>query len=373
MPGRRIRFFGPLALAFILAFTACTNDEPGATQQARSLLDRVKSRGTLNCGVNNEVPGFGIVDPQGTFSGFDIEFCKVVAAAVLGDATKVEFKPLSAQQRFTALQSREIDVLIRNTTWTALRDGGEGAGFVTTTFYDGQGMMVRDNSRFQRIEDMGGASICVLRGTTTEQNLETQFASRKINYRPRSFASVDEIRPAFTAGTCQGWTSDKSQLAGIRAAWPAAQGGPQALRILDDTLSKEPLGPVVRDGDTDWFDAVRWAVLATILGEELGITQANVDQIRANTTSAEIKRLLGVPLPPPSPTASPTGAASPTPKPFDAGLGLPDGWAYQVIKQVGNYGEIYNRTVGPSTPLGLVRGVNALWTNGGLHYAPPYK
>lgn len=372
---RRIRLFGPLALAFILAFTACTNDETGSTQEARSLLDTVKARGTLNCGVNNAVPGFGIVDPQGAYSGFDVEFCKVVAAAVLGDATKVTYKALTAEQRFTALQSREIDVLIRNTTWTATRDGGEGAGFVTTTFYDGQGMMVRANSRFRNIEDMDGATICVLRGTTTELNLETQFAARKIDYRPLSFASVDEIRPAFTAGRCQGWTSDKSQLSGIRSAWPAGDGGSAGLRILEETLSKEPLGPVVRDGDTEWFDAVRWAVLATILAEELDITQANVDDLRSSSTSSEVKRLLGVPIAPPAPaaTATATATASATPKPFDAGLGLPDGWAYQIIKQVGNYEEIYNRTVGPSTSLGLLRGFNDLWTAGGLLYAPPYR
>jgi len=370
---RRIRLLGPLALAFILAFTACTNDETGSTQEARSLLDTVKARGTLNCGVNNEVPGFGIVDPQGAYSGFDVEFCKVVAAAVLGDATKVTYKALAAEQRFTSLQSREIDVLIRNTTWTATRDGGEGAGFVTTTFYDGQGMMVRANSRFNDIEDMAGATICVLRGTTTELNLETQFSTRNIDYRPLSFTSIDEIRPAFTAGRCQGWTADKSALSGLRAAWPAAEGGPGGLRILDETLSKEPLGPVVRDGDTEWFDAVRWAVIATILAEELEITQANVDSLRSSSTSAEVRRLLGVPIAPPAPAATASPTSTPTAAPFDAGLGLPDGWAYQIIKQVGNYEEIYNRTVGPSTPLGLARGVNDLWTAGGLLYAPPYR
>jgi general L-amino acid transport system substrate-binding protein len=309
----------------------------------------------------------------------------VVAAAVLGDATKVTFKALTAEQRFTALQSREIDVLIRNTTWTATRDGGEGAGFVTTTFYDGQGMMVRANSRFRDIGDMDGATICVLRGTTTELNLETQFAGANIDYRPLSFTTIDEIRSAFTAGRCQGWTADKSQLSGIRSSWPAGDGGPAGLRIFEETSSKEPLGPVVRDGDTDWFDAVRWAVLATILAEELGITKANVDELRSSAAaSSEVKRLLGVPIAPPapaSPTGTPTGTATATAAPtatataapFDPGLDLPDGWAYQIIKQVGNYEEIYNRTVGPSTPLGLARGVNDLWTDGGLLYAPPYR
>lgn len=358
------------ALVLALALAACTDDGAGTQQATRSVLDTVKSRGTLNCGVNNTVPGFGFVDAQGNFSGFDIEFCKAIAAAVLGDATKVAFKPLTAEQRFTALQSREIDVLIRNTTWTATREGSLGAAFAPTTFYDGQGMMVRANSNFRRIEDMDGTTICVLRGTTTELNLETQFSARRIDYTPLGFASADEIRAAFTRGRCQGWTSDKSQLAGIRSNWPANQGGPGALRIFEETLSKEPLGPAVRDGDSKWFDAVRWAVIATFQAEEFGITKANVDQMRSSE-NPEIRRFLGAALPPAG-TPSP-GSPTPSPAPFDPGLGLPLDFAYQIVKQVGNYEEIYNRTVGPATALGLARGVNSLWTEDGLLYAPPYR
>ena len=375
MLGRRSRVFAPLILAFILAFTACTDDNGGGTntQETRSLLDTVKSRGRVICGVNNQVPGFGFVDAQGTFVGFDIEFCKVLAAAVLGDATKVDYRALTTEQRFTALQSREVDVLIRNTTWTATRDGSLGAAFAPTTFYDGGGMMVEADSDIRDLDDLEGATICVSRGTTNELNLEAVFAARDINYRPLGTSGPDENRAAFIAGRCQGWTADKSQLAGVRSAWPANQGGPTALRILDDTLSKEPLGPVVRDGDSKWFDAVHWAVMATIQAEEFGITKANVDQIRGSTTDPEIKRFLGVALPAPAPTGTASPTATPSAAPFDPGLGLPTDFAYQIVKQVGNYEEIYNRTVGPATPLGLPRDVNSLWTENGLLYAPPYR
>jgi general L-amino acid transport system substrate-binding protein len=319
------------------------------------------------------VPGFGFVDAQGNFTGFDIEFCKVVAAAVLGDATKVEYKALTTEQRFTALQAREVDVLIRNTTWSATRDGSLGAAFATTSFYDGQGMMVRANSNIRDLEDLDGATICVSRATTNELNLEAQFAQRRIDYTPLATGGPDENRSAFVAGRCQGWTSDKSQLAGVRSAFPANQGGPRALRILEDTLSKEPLAPVVRDGDSKWFDAVNWAVIATIQAEEFGITKANVDQIRSSTTNVEIRRFLGVALPAAAPTGTASPTATPSPAPFNAGLGLPTDFAYQIVKQVGNYEEIYNRTVGPATALGLARGVNSLWTENGLLYAPPYR
>lgn len=372
MHGRRMRMLLGLFLALALAAAACTNDEEeaqGEERAARSLLDTVKDRGRLVCGVNDQVTGFGFVDEQGNFSGFDVEFCRVVAAAVLGDESKVDFKPLTAEQRFTALQAREIDVLIRNTTWTAKRDGAEGAGFVTTTFYDGQGMMVRANSRFRKLEDLDGATICVLSGTTTELNLASVFRARDIDHTPLSFENPDQIQEAFIAGRCQGWTSDKSQLAARRSAFPAARGGPDALRILEDTISKEPLGPVVRDGDSKWFDAIDWAVLATIQAEEFGITSKNVDQIRGSTRDPEIRRFLGVEE---TPAAVP-GTPSPSPAAFDPGLGLPRDFAYQVIKRVGNYEEIYNRTVGPNTPLGLQRGINRIWTEGGLLYAPPYR
>jgi len=328
-----------------------------------NLLQEVQDRGTLRCGVNDAVPGFGFTGEGGEPQGFDIDYCKVVAAAVLGDAEAVEFTPLTAEQRFTALQSGEVDVLIRNTTYTASRDGTEGARFLHTTFYDSQGMMVRADSGVQSLEDLAGETICVLAGTTTELNLETVFQAGGIEYEPLAFEETDPLQEAFIQERCGAWTSDKSQLAGIRSNWPQGQGGPEALTILDDTMSKEPLGPVVRDGDDDWADAVNWAIYVTIAAEELEVTSANVqDQI--GSSDPEILRLLGQPAP---------AELGGTPEAFDAGLGLADDFAVQVIEQVGNYGEIYDRNVGADSPLALERGINALWTDGGLQYAPPYR
>ena len=299
----------------------------------------MQARGSLLCGVNEAVPGFGFRNPDGTLSGFDIDFCKAVAAAVLGDPEAVEFVALTAQQRFTALQSGEIDVLIRNTTYTASRDGGEGATFLHTTFYDGQGMMVRADSGITDLEDLANTAICVLSGTTTELNLATRFAD--IPYEPLTFEENDVLQPAFVAGQCDGWTSDKSQLAGVRSAFPEAEGGPDALVILEETFSKEPLGPAVRDGDSQWAQVIDWVVYATIMAEELGIESGNVDSF-ADTDNAEIRRLLGLEI---------EGDCGPTV--FDAGLGLDPGWAANVIRAVGNYGEIFDRNVGPDTALGL--------------------
>ncbi|HVM14053.1 MAG TPA: amino acid ABC transporter substrate-binding protein [Egibacteraceae bacterium] len=366
----------PLILVIALFAAACdTNgDEAEApddrdvatgdrdTEVARAdtgggVLGDIQSRGELRCGVNDAVPGFGIVE-EGEYEGFDIDFCRVVAAAVLGDAEAVEFVPLTAEARFTALQAGEIDVLIRNTTWTASRDGGEGASFATTTFYDGQGMMVRADSEFASLDDMDNAAICVLSGTTTELNLETEFSSRGLAYEPLTFEDNDTLREAFLAERCDGWTSDKSQLAGFRATWPEEEGGPEALTVFDETMSKEPLGPAVRDGDDEWFDAVNWAVIATIQAEEFGITSENLADFE-NSEDPAIARLLGQPDPEEGTT-------------FDPGLGLDQDFAVNIIEQVGNYAEIYERHVGPDTPLGLERGENALWTDGGLLYAPPY-
>jgi general L-amino acid transport system substrate-binding protein len=332
---------------------------PPAAAPSGELLGEVQARGNLLCGVNESVPGFGFRNPDGTFSGFDIDYCKAVAAAVLGDPEAVEYVALTAQQRFTALQSGEIDVLIRNTTFTSSRDGGEGATFLHTTFYDGQGMMVRADSGFTVLEDLANTAICVLSGTTTELNLATRFAN--IPYEPLTFEDNEVLQAAFVAGQCDGWTSDKSQLAGVRSAFPDAEGGPDALVILDETFSKEPLGPAVRDGDSQWAHVIDWVVYATILAEELGIESGNLDSF-ADTDNAEIRRLLGLEI---------TGDAGPTI--FDPGLGLEAGWAADVIAAVGNYGEIFDRNVGPDTALGLSRGVNDLWTNGGLQYAPPYR
>jgi general L-amino acid transport system substrate-binding protein len=323
------------------------------------LLAEVQSRGTLLCGVNNAVPGFGFVDAAGEHTGFDIDFCRAIAAGVLGDPAAVEFVDLTAEQRFTALQSGEIDVLVRNTTFTSSRDGGLAATFLTTTFYDGQGMMVAADSGFTSIDDMTDTNICVLSGTTTELNLTTRMAG--INYTPLTFDENAQLQAAFIEGQCDGWTSDKSQLAGVRSAWPEDQGGPEALVILEETFSKEPLGPAVLDGDTQWAQVVDWIILATILAEEFGIDSTNVDTF-ADTEDAGIRNFLGLEVETESGTA-----------PFDPGLGLATDFAAQVIRAVGNYAEIYERNVGPDTPLGLERGVNALWTDGGLLYAPPYR
>jgi general L-amino acid transport system substrate-binding protein len=322
-------------------------------------LAEVQARGNLICGVNNAVPGFGFVDETGEHVGFDIDFCRAVAAGVLGDAEAVEFVDLTAEQRFTALQANEVDVLIRNTTFTSSRDGGLAATFLTTTFYDGQGMMVGADSGFTTIEDMTDTTICVLSGTTTELNLTARMAG--IPYTPLTFDENPQIQAAVIEGQCDGWTSDKSQLAGVRSAWPEDQGGPEALVILEETFSKEPLGPAVLDGDSQWAQVVDWIVLATMQAEEFGIDSTNVDTF-TDTEDANIRNFLGLPVETDAGTA-----------PFDPGLGLAPDFAAQVISQVGNYAEIYDRNVGPATPLGLERGVNALWTDGGLHYPPPYR
>ena len=341
--------------------TTTTTAADGGQTTTGGLLAEIQNRGVLNCGVNNAVPGFGFVDSAGAFSGFDIDFCKAIAAALFGDADKVEYKPLTAQQRFTALQSGEIDVLIRNTTWTATRDGGEGATFLTTTFYDGQGMMVRSDSGYTSIEDMANTTICVLSGTTTELNLSDRFDASGTPFEPLSFDDNDLLRESFISGQCDGWTSDKSQLAGVRSTFPDSEGGPEALTILNETFSKEPLGPVVRDGDTEWADVVNWVVLATIQAEEFGITQANVGNYSGDDTT--IQKFLGQEI----------TDSDGNPTTFDPGLGLPTDFVVDVISAVGNYGEIYDRNVGPDTPLGLLRGYNSLWLDGGLLYAPPYR
>ncbi len=329
-----------------------------AAASSGSLLADGAGPGTLNCGVNDAVPGFGFTDADGNFAGFDVDYCKAVAAAVLGDANAVTYRPLTAQQRFTTLQSGEIDVLIRNTTFTSSRDGREGATFLTTTFYDGQGMMVYADSGITSIDDMANLSVCVLSGTTTELNLAARFGDTP--FTPLTFDENDQLQAAFLAGQCDGWTSDKSQLAGVRSNFAESEGGPEALVILDETFSKEPLGPVVADGDTQWAQVIDWVVLATIQAEEWGLTSANVADYDGDDSA--IRRFLGLEIETDDGTTT-----------FDPGLGLPTDYATQVISQVGNYGEIFDRNVGPDTALGLARGFNALWTDGGLLYAPPYR
>ena len=334
-----------------------TAADAGGGAQEGSVLAAVQDRGMLRCGVNQAVPGFGFTDADGNFSGFDIDYCRALAIAVLGDAEAVEYTPLDAAQRFTSLQANEIDVLIRNTTWTASRDGAEGSTFLTTTFYDGQGMMVRAEDGFSSVEDMADTAVCVLTGTTTELNLATRFGD--IPFTPLTFEDNETLQAAFIAGQCDGWTSDKSQLAGVRSVFPEAEGGPESLVILDETFSKEPLGPVVLDGDSQWAQIVDWVVISTILAEELGIDSTNVDSF-ADTDNLDIRRFLGLEI------EDEDGNLAV----FDPGLGIDPGWPAAVIAGVGNYGEIYERNI---ASLGVPRGLNELAANGGILYAPPYR
>ncbi|MFH1329447.1 MAG: amino acid ABC transporter substrate-binding protein [Actinomycetota bacterium] len=352
-----IKRLAGLILVLVLVAAACGGDD----DEGGGLLETIKGRGELVCGVNDAVPGFGSVGADGQFSGFDVDFCRAVAAAVLGDASKVKFVPLTAAQRFTSLQSGEIDVLIRNTTATASRDGTEGATFLTTTFYDGQGMMVR-TGEFTSIDEMTNTTVCVLTGTTTELNLASRFAG--IPYTPLTFESNDPLREAFVSGQCDGWTSDMSQLAAVKGG--VEEAGVD-VTILEETFSKEPLGPVVADGDSKWAQAVNWVVFATIQAEEWGITSANVGSL---TSEAAIQAAID------SGELAGPNATAPNIVKFlgidntDPGLGLAPNFAVNVIAQVGNYGELYERNV---VPLGLERGLNGLWYEGGLLYAWPYR
>jgi general L-amino acid transport system substrate-binding protein len=335
--------------------TTAADDTVVDVAQTGERLQAVQDAGVVVCGTRDELPGFNFLDPSGEHVGFDADFCRAIAAGVLGDANAVEMRDLDAADRFTALQSGEIDVLVRNTTWTATRDGAEGATFLQPNFYDGQGMMVASDSGFTQLTDMTGAIICVTQGTTTEGNAAQEGTRLGLDWEIRAFEDPELIQAAFEAGQCDGWSSDVSQLTGLRSAYPA---GPDALTILPEVFSKEPLAPAVADGDTQWAQAVNWIILATIQAEEFGITSENVQDF---TTSDDprILAFLGLEVP------GEDGAAV-----LDPGLGLPPDFAMQVVTQVGNYGEIFDRHL---TPLGLERGVNALWTDGGLMYAPPYR
>jgi general L-amino acid transport system substrate-binding protein len=333
--------------------TDAADDGEGDGAEAGDTLAAVQDAGVLRCGTRDELPGFAVLDPAGEHIGFDADFCRVIAAAVLGDAEAVEFVDLETADRFTALQSGEIDVLVRNTTWTATRDGAEGATFLHPNFYDGQGMMVAADSGFDSLDALAGQVVCVAGGTTTEGNVVTEFTRRGLEVpEVLPFDSPDLIQVAFQEGRCDGWTSDLSQLTGLRSAYP---DGPESLVIFPDAFSKEPLAPAVRDGDTQWAQVVDWAIMATIQAEEFGITSENVDQILADSTDPGIRQFLG--------EAGEDAV-------LDPGLGLATDFAYQVVSQVGNYGEIYDEHI---TPLGLERGLNTLWTDGGLLYAMPYR
>ncbi len=328
-------------------------DTVEVTQSAGGRLAAVQAAGTLECGGNDTLPGFGIIDADGAFSGFDIDFCKVIAAAVLGDSEAINVTPLVAAQRFPTLQSGEIDVLIRNTTWTASRDGAEQANFLQTTFYDGQGFMVRADSGIASLEDAANTTICVLQGTTTLLNMNAVLGDRGIPFTPLEFESNDELQPAFVAEQCEVWTSDASQLASFAATLDVET------TVLPDIISKEPLGPVVADGDTEWAQVVNWAVMATIQAEEFGITSENIDSF-ADSEDSGIRRFLGLEI------EDDDGNSVVA----EVGLGLPTDFASNIISQVGNYGEIFDRNL---APLGLERGPNALWTEGGLMYVPPFR
>ena len=317
--------------------------------QAGETLDAVKERGNVKCGVNTGLPGFASPDSEGKWTGLDVDVCKAVAAAVLGDATKVEYVPLSAQQRFTALQSGEVDVLSRNTTWTLTRDTSLGLDFTGVTFYDGQGFMVPKNLGVSSASELDGATVCVQPGTTTELNLADYFRANGMEFNPVVIESFDELNNAFFAGRCDVYTTDRSGLASLRTQLAK---NPDDYVVLPEAVSKEPLGPAVRQGDNEWFDIVKWSVYALIQAEESGITSENVDEM-VDSDNPDIKRFLG---------------SSPG---MGEALKLDEKWAYNIVKQVGNYGEIFERNVGE--PLGLDRGQNALWTDGGLMYAMPIR
>lgn len=314
-------------------------------------LEAVRERGEVICGGNQSVPGFGYINPDtNEFEGFDIDFCKAVAAAALGDANAFQIRPTTANERFPVLQSGEIDVLIRNTTWTLSRDTNLGADFQPTTFYDGQGMMVRADSGITELEGLEGGTICVQSGTTTEKNLADVFRARGIDFTPVVFDNADATREAYDSGQCDGFTTDKSGL----VSQQILLSDPAAHVILDETMSKEPLGPLTRHGDNNWGDIVTWTVNCTIQAEELGITSENVDDFLGGDNPV-VQNLLG--------------------EVGDLGtyMGLNADFCYQIISQVGNYGEIYARNLGPDTPFNLERGLNNLWTEGGLLYSPPFR
>jgi general L-amino acid transport system substrate-binding protein len=314
-------------------------------------LQIVKDRGKLLCGVNGQLPGFSYLESDGSYAGFDVDFCKAVAAAVLGDATAVEFRSTTTNERFTLVATGEIDILFRNSTWTLTRDSAEvGMEFLPTNFYDGQGMMVRAESGITSLEDMEGATVCVQSGTTTELNLTDNFRARGIEFSAVVFEDNDKTVGAYDEGRCDGFTSDKSQLVASRTKLQ----DPAAHVILDVTMSKEPLAGAVYQGDPAWADTVRWVVYGLITAEESGVTSANVDEM-LTSEDPNVRRLLGV-----------EGE-------LGAKLGLPNDFVVAAVRAVGNYGEIYETHLGAETPFALPRGLNNLYTNGGIQYAPPLR
>ncbi len=335
--------------SFILGALTVATLAAGAV--SAGTMDDVKARGKLNCGVTTGLVGFAAPDANGVWDGFDVSVCRAVAAAVLGDPTAVEFVTTTGQTRFTALASGEIDMLARNTTWTFSRDVDLKFEFVGVNYYDGQGFMVPKSLGVASAKELDGATVCIQTGTTTELNLADFFRANNISYEPVPIETNAEAQQQYLAGACDVYTTDASGLAATRATFE----NPGDHVVLPEIISKEPLGPLVRHGDNEWGDVVRWSLNTLIAAEELGITSANVDSLAAGTNNPEINRILG--------TEGELGAM----------LGLDKQWAHHIIKSVGNYGEVFERNIGESTPIGLARGLNAQWTNGGLLYTPPFR
>ncbi len=321
-----------------------------ASAASAQTLDQVKQRGVLNCAVNIGLAGFSNPDDKGNWTGLDVDYCKAIAAAVLGDPNKVKYIPTTAKERFTALQSGEADVLIRNTTWSMARDSALGLSFAGVNFYDGQGFMVKKSLGVSSAKELNGATVCVQTGTTTELNLADFFRRNNMEYQPVVFEKAEECLQAYEAGRCDAYTTDASGLYSQRLQLQ----NPDEHIVLPEIISKEPLGPSVRQGDSQWFTIVKWVHFALLNAEELGVTQANVEEMKSST-NPDIRRLVGV-----------EGD-------FGQAIGLDNDWAVRIIKAVGNYGEIYDRNVGKQTRINIDRGLNALWTEGGLQYAPPIR
>ncbi len=314
-------------------------------------LDDVKARGQLNCGVGEGVPGFSIPDSSGRWTGFDVAMCRAVSAAIFGDPDKIKFVPLSSNQKVLAVATGQVDVTSRTTTWTMQRDAKEGVDFTVIVYYDGQAFMVRKDLGLKSAKELAGGTVCVTAGTTTELNLADFGRANGINFEPVVFDGKKEAVNAYASGRCDALTTDYTQLAAFRTTL----ADPKAHVILPEIISKEPLAPLVKHGDNQWKDLVTWTIIGLVQAEELGVTQTNVDDMKATTKNPDIQRMLGV-----------SGD-------YGAYVGLGKDWLYNAIKAVGNYGEIYDRNLGSGSPLGMERGKNALWTKGGLLYVPPIR
>lgn len=321
-----------------------------STSSLASTLESVLERGFLSCGVNTGLPGFSSPDDRGRWSGMDVDVCRAVAAATLKDASKVKFVPLTAKERFTALQSGEIDLLSRNTTWTLTRDASLGLNFAGVSYYDGQGFMVKKDLGVSSALELDGAAVCIQSGTTSELNLADYFRTKNMTFEPVVFDTTDATTKGFDSGRCDVLTSDQSQLYAVRIRLAR----PDSAMVLPEVISKEPLGPVVRQGDDQWFNIVKWSLITMVNGEELGVTSANI-RASLNSKDPNVRRLLGL--------EGPKGN----------GLGLDDDWSRRILEQVGNYEEVFERNVGSGSPLKISRGLNALWNDGGILYAPPFR